>query len=84
MIIGTLDTKGDEISYLKDAIVKRGHNALMMDLSMGRQPNFKAKSRRKTWLRLPASIDPTAGDPSRIVIEANWGLGESGFRLREP
>ncbi len=30
-IIGTLDTKGDEISYLKSLVEKRGHDVLIVD-----------------------------------------------------
>jgi uncharacterized protein (UPF0261 family) len=33
LCIGTLDTKGPEISYMKELIEKRGHTALVMDVS---------------------------------------------------
>ena len=30
-IVGTLDTKGDEVSYLKELIEARGHKVLLID-----------------------------------------------------
>ena len=43
LIIGTLDTKGDQILFLKELIAKRGHRAIVMDLSMGGEPKFQAE-----------------------------------------
>ena len=42
VVIGTLDTKGEQILFLKDRIVKRGHRAIVVDLSMGGKPLFQA------------------------------------------
>ena len=33
LCIGTLDTKGPEISYMRELIEKKGHGALIMDVS---------------------------------------------------
>ena len=41
VVIGTLDTKGAEILYLKKVIEGRGHEAILMDLSMGRELKMK-------------------------------------------
>lgn len=41
-------------------------------MSVGVQKMVNAKSAGVMF-----TLDPTTGDPSRIVIEANWGLGES-------
>jgi pyruvate,water dikinase len=41
-------------------------------ISVGVQKMVNAKSAGVMF-----TLDPTTGDPSRIVIEANWGLGES-------
>ena len=34
VIIGTLDTKGDQLKYLRDVIKDRGHQVIMMDVSV--------------------------------------------------
>jgi uncharacterized protein (UPF0261 family) len=31
-IIATLDTKGEEVNYLKGAVFARGHNAIVVDV----------------------------------------------------
>lgn len=41
-IIGTLDTKGREVEYLKELITKRGHKALAIDIGMGSKPLIAA------------------------------------------
>jgi uncharacterized protein (UPF0261 family) len=35
VILGTFDTKGEQLHFLKEKIVSRGHKVIMMDLSMG-------------------------------------------------
>jgi uncharacterized protein (UPF0261 family) len=44
VIIGTLDTKGEEVLYLKELIQRRGHHPLVMDVGTGGnvafQPDF--------------------------------------------
>jgi uncharacterized protein (UPF0261 family) len=42
VIIGSVDTKGDQLKFLKERIASRGHTATLMDLSMGGQPAFQA------------------------------------------
>lgn len=42
VILGTLDTKGEQILFLKEKITKRGHRAIVMDLSMGGKSLFHA------------------------------------------
>lgn len=42
IILGTLDTKGEQILFLKEKITQRGHDAIIMDLSMGGKPPFQA------------------------------------------
>jgi len=43
LILGTLDTKGEQILFLKELIARRGHRAIVMDLSMGEKPMFQAE-----------------------------------------
>jgi uncharacterized protein (UPF0261 family) len=42
VIIGTLDTKGEQLQFLKKKIEGKGHAAPIMDLSMGAVPSFPA------------------------------------------
>ncbi len=42
VIIGTLDTKGDQLRFLKERIESRGHEAILMDISMGGDPSYQA------------------------------------------
>jgi uncharacterized protein (UPF0261 family) len=42
VILGTLDTKGEHLLLLKEKIEGRGHRALIIDLSIGSRPAFRA------------------------------------------
>ena len=42
VIIGTVNTKGDQLRFLKEKIESRGHKAILMDISMGGRPAFQA------------------------------------------
>ncbi len=42
VIIGSVDTKGDQLRFLKERIESRGHKAILMDVSMGGHPSFQA------------------------------------------
>jgi len=42
LIIGTVDTKGDQLRFLKERIESRGHEAVLMDISMGGDPSYQA------------------------------------------
>jgi uncharacterized protein (UPF0261 family) len=42
VVLGTLDTKGEQILFLKERIAQRGHQAIIIDLSMGGIPLFQA------------------------------------------
>ncbi|MEM4450518.1 MAG: Tm-1-like ATP-binding domain-containing protein [Nitrososphaerota archaeon] len=41
-ILGTLDTKGEQLAYLKEEIRRRGHSPILIDLSMGSISEIKA------------------------------------------
>ncbi|OPY65932.1 MAG: hypothetical protein A4E63_02792 [Syntrophorhabdus sp. PtaU1.Bin050] len=43
VIIGTLDTKADQLIYLREKIEARGHRPILIDLSTGREPPRKAE-----------------------------------------
>ncbi|MDM8528762.1 Tm-1-like ATP-binding domain-containing protein [Anaerolineales bacterium HSG24] len=40
LIIGTLDTKGAEFSFVRNLIAERGHNTLVMDVGVTGEPSF--------------------------------------------
>ncbi len=40
VVVGTMDTKGREIQYLKKQIEARGHKAIVIDVSIGEQPSI--------------------------------------------
>ncbi len=42
VLIGTLDTKGEEMGYLKELIIRRGHHPLIIDIGTGGEPRLKA------------------------------------------
>ncbi len=42
VVLGTMDTKGEQLQFLKDTIASRGHEAILMDLSMGGRSRFEA------------------------------------------
>jgi len=41
-IIATLDTKGEEIGYLKELILRRGHQPFTIDIGCGGEPKLEA------------------------------------------
>jgi uncharacterized protein (UPF0261 family) len=42
VILGTVDTKGEQLRFLKERVASRGHDPILMDLSMGGHPVFQA------------------------------------------
>jgi uncharacterized protein (UPF0261 family) len=42
VILGTANTKGEQLRFLKEKITARGHKAILMDLSTGGHPSFLA------------------------------------------
>ena len=42
VILGSLDTKGEQLLYLKERIEARGHRPILIDLSTGSEPPWKA------------------------------------------
>jgi uncharacterized protein (UPF0261 family) len=43
VIMGTLDTKGQQLEYLKEKVEARGHKGIMMDLSTGETHTFEVE-----------------------------------------
>ncbi|MEM7032190.1 MAG: Tm-1-like ATP-binding domain-containing protein [Chloroflexota bacterium] len=66
LIIGTLDTKADEFSFIRDLIIKRGHNTLVLDGGVGGDPQF--------------APDITAAEVAEAGGESLGALREAGDR----
>jgi uncharacterized protein (UPF0261 family) len=52
LIVSSLDTKGQEVKFLKDLIEQRGHKTLLLDMSMRGEPRNSRnclKPRQTTW-----------------------------------
>ncbi len=47
VVVGTLDTKGEEVEYLKGLIEKRGHKAIVIDTGILRAAPFPAEVTRE-------------------------------------
>lgn len=52
VILGTLDTKGEQLDLLRNRIASRGHRALLMDLSLGGASKFSADVGPEELVRL--------------------------------
>jgi len=61
VIIGTADTKGEQLRFLKDRIESSGHEAILMDISMGGHPSYQAEITPEEIARL------AGGDLKEIV-----------------
>ena len=42
LVLGTMDTKGEQLQHLGERIKSRGHQAVLVDLSMGADSSYKA------------------------------------------
>jgi uncharacterized protein (UPF0261 family) len=47
LVLGTLDTKGDEVGYLKQQIEARGHRTIVMDVGILGEPPLRADVTRQ-------------------------------------
>ena len=68
VVIGTLDTKGEELLFLKQQIERRHCDVIVIDVSMGREPLFEADVR-------PAEIARLGGktiEEIRLSKDRDW------------
>ena len=70
LLIGTLDTKGEEFAYVRNLILKRGHKVLMMDTGIMGNPYFKPD--------ISAHEIAEAGGASLAVLQQK---GDRGFAI---
>ena len=69
VIIGTVDTKGDQLRFLKERIESRGHDAILMDISMGGDPSYQADITSQEIARLAGKdIEAIRASKERLTI----------------
>jgi uncharacterized protein (UPF0261 family) len=70
LVVGTLDTKGIEVSFVKDQIEQRGHETTLMDVGILGQPRFEADITRQEVVRasgMDLQEAVVAGDRQKAV-----------------
>jgi uncharacterized protein (UPF0261 family) len=76
VIIGTVDTKGDQLRFLKDRIESRGHEAILMDISMGGDPSYQADITSEEIARLAGKdIEAIRASKDRLTITNAMSAG---------
>ena len=66
VIIATLDTKGEESRYLKELILKRGHQPFIIDIGCGGEPKLEADITADEVARAAGTdINKLRGSPER-------------------
>lgn len=69
IILGTLDTKSEEILFARDCIRKNGHRPIVIDLSVGNKPNATGDiTSSDVACAAGANIDTIWGNPDRPSI----------------
>ena len=69
LLIGTLDTKGDEYAFVRDLIHARGHTTLLMDAGVLADPRFAPD--------IPADHVAQAGGSTLAKLRARGDRGEA-------
>ncbi len=84
LVIGTLDTKGQEIAYVRDLIAKRQHQPVVMDSGIQGEPAIEAAiSRNEVAAAAGTSIEDllAAGDKNRAISAMANGAAAIAVRL---
>ena len=86
LVIGTLDTKGDEIGYLREQIVQRGHKVIVMDVGSLGEPTSQADvTRQEVAAAGGSSLSEVlaAGDRRQAVQVMTEGAGRIAQELHQ-
>lgn len=79
-VIGTLDSKGDEIGYVKRLIERRGHPALVIDVGVQGVPAFPAEVlRERVAAAAGAELGALAAAGNRGAALAQMAAGASAI-----
>ena len=75
LIVGTTDTKGEQLMMLKEKIAAFGHQPLLMDLSMGGETRYKADI-------TPEEIASMAGKTMQDIFDADDRAVITGWMIQ--
>lgn len=82
LVIGTLDTKGDEVSYLREQVAQRGHEAIVVDAGILGEPALRADvTRQEVAAAGGSSLDEVrAGGDRRQAVQV---MMEGAIRIAQ-
>lgn len=86
LLIGTLDTKGEEFAFVRDLILERGHQTLMMDASISDDPSFLPDIGAETVAEAGGTSLSTlrkANDRGKAIIAMSAGAALLTLKLKE-
>lgn len=86
VVMGTLDTKGAELEFMKEQIQQRGHRALVVDVGVLGEPLFDAEVKRADVAAAGGAELATLvaeNDRGRAVTAMSQGASEIALRLLE-
>ena len=73
IVIGTLDTKGQEIAFVRDLIAKRGHLPVVIDSGIQGEPAIEAAiTRHEVAAAAATSIEDLLHLATRTTRSAQW------------
>ena len=76
VIIGTSDTKGDQLRFLKESIESRGHETILMDISMGGHPAYQVDVTPEDIAGLAGTdIEEIRASKDRLIITNAMSAG---------
>ncbi len=84
IVIGTLDTKGQEIAFVRDLIAERGHHAVVVDSGILGEPAIEpAISRHEVAAAAETSIEKllAGGDKNNAISTMARGVTSISVRL---
>lgn len=84
IVIGTLDTKGQEIAFVRDLIAERGHQAVVVDSGVLGEPAIEATiSRHEVAAAAATSIEDilAAGDKNNAISAMARGVTSIAAKL---
>ena len=76
VIIGSTNTKGEQLKFLKERIESRGHKGVLMDISMGGQPTIEPDVPPAEIARLGGKeIDELIASKDRLFVTNTMSAG---------
>ncbi|NDH07330.1 UPF0261 family protein, partial [bacterium] len=84
LLVGTLDTKGQEFAFLKDLLLKKGVECLVADAGALGEPSFKPDiSKRELFLAGGTTLEKVLleNDRGKAVEAAAKGISQIALRL---